>query len=116
MVATQDIHYINAEDAHYHDILMAVQTGNKLDDDDRLTLKIDDFSMFSTEEAIELFKETPEAIENTAKIAERCNVNLTLHKILLPKFQLEENINANEYLEKLIEEKFPQKFENPNEK
>ena len=116
MVATQDIHYINAEDAHYHDILMAVQTGNKLDDDDRLTLKIDDFSMFSTEEAIELFKETPEAIENTAKIAERCNVNLTLHKILLPKFPLEENINANEYLEKLIEEKFPQKFENPDEK
>src|SRR3989344_1808786 len=116
LVATQDIHYINAEDAHYHDILMAVQTGNKLDDDDRLTLKTDNFSMFSAEEAIEIFKETPEAVENTVKIAERCDVNLTLHQVLLPKFPLEENANANEYLEKLLEEKISRRFENPDEK
>ena len=116
LVATQDIHYLKKEDAQYHDILLAVQTGNKLSDDDRLTLKIDDFSMRSPEEMIEFFKDAPEAIENTVKIAERCNVNLTLGKTLLPSFPIEENISANQCLEKLISEKFPKRFPNPDEK
>ncbi|KKR89284.1 MAG: polymerase III alpha subunit protein [Candidatus Wolfebacteria bacterium GW2011_GWA2_42_10] len=116
LVATQDIHYIRPEDAQYQDILLAVQTGNKLSDDDRLTLKIDDFSMFSAEEATKLFEDFPEAVENTAKIAERCNVNIKLGQILLPSFPLEKSVNANQYLEKLIAEKLPEKFPNPDEK
>ena len=83
LVATQDIHYAKSEDAEYHDILLAVQTGNKLTDDDRLTLKADDFSMRSPEQMIEFFKDLPEAVENTVKIAERCDIELNLNQILL---------------------------------
>lgn len=106
LVATQDIHYLAKEDAEYHDILLAVQTGGKLADADRLTLKDDDFSMRSPEEMAELFKDHPEAIENTVHIAERCSVSLELGKIRLPKFPLpEEETSANHFLEKLIRER-----------
>jgi len=111
LVATQDIHYLKSEDADYHDILVAVQTGNKISDDDRLTLKADDFSMRSQEEMIEFFKDLPEAIENTVKIAERCNVVLPLNQILLPKFPLPENeTSAIDYLRKLAMERLPKLF------
>jgi len=111
LVATQDIHYLKSEDADYHDILLAVQTGNRISDDDRLTLKMDDFSMRSQEQMIEFFKELPEAIENTEKIAERCNVALTLNQILLPNFPLPEGeTSADDYLYKLVMEKLPNRF------
>ncbi len=127
IVATQDIHYLRAEDADYHDVLLAVQTGNKIDDDDRLTLKADDFSMRPPEMMIEFFKNLPEAIENTVKIAERCNVNLTLNQILLPKFPLsaealakaglpENEISALDYLKKLITEKLPNRYDTSDSK
>ncbi|TRZ64451.1 MAG: DNA polymerase III subunit alpha [Spirochaetia bacterium] len=112
LVATQDIHYMKPEDAEYHDILLAVQTGNKTSDDDRLTLKADDFSMRSQEDMMEFFKDTPEAIENTVKIAERCEVSITLNKILLPTFQLPEGETSSiEYLKKLANERLPDRFE-----
>jgi len=111
LVATQDIHYLKSEDADYHDILVAVQTGNKISDDDRLTLKADDFSMRSQEEMIEFFKDLPAAIENTVKIAERCNVVLPLNQILLPKFPLPENETSSiDYLRKLAMERLPKLF------
>ena len=116
LVATQDIHYLKPEDAEYHDILLAVQTGNKLSDDDRLTLRADDFSMRSPEIMAELFKDFPEAIENSSKIAERCNIKLTLGQILLPSFPLEEGITANQFLEKLLEERLSEKFPNADNK
>jgi DNA polymerase-3 subunit alpha len=112
LVATQDIHYLKSEDADYHDILLAVQTGNKIDDVDRLTLKADDFSMRSQEEMMEFFKDLPEAIENTVKIAERCNVTLPLNQILLPAFPLPEGeISADDYLRKLVMERLLNRFE-----
>lgn len=111
LVATQDIHYIKSEDADYHDILLAIQTGNTIEDEDRLSIKIDDFSMRSQEEMVEFFKDFPEAIENTVKIAERCNINLPLHQILLPEFSLPENkTSAIEYLKKLAMEKITDRF------
>lgn len=110
LVATQDIHYLKPEDAEFHDILLAVQTGKKLDDRDRLTLKDDDFSMRSPEQMAELFKNIPEAIENTVKIAERCKVELVLGEVQLPEFPLPEGKSSNAYLEELIEEKLPQRF------
>jgi DNA polymerase-3 subunit alpha len=112
LVATQDIHYLKPEDAQYHDILLAVQTGNRLDDSDRLTLKDDDFSMRSPEQMAELFADLPEAIANTAKIADRCNVKLALGKIQLPKFPLPENVSANDYLKQLIAERMLLRFPN----
>jgi len=111
LAATQDIHYLKKEDAEYHDILLAVQTGNKLNDPDRLTLKDDDFSMRSPEQMTELFQDLPEAVENTVKIANACDVELPLGKILLPKFPLPENEGSTvAYLRKLIKEKLPQRF------
>ena len=111
LVATQDIHYLKKEDADYHDILLAVQTGSKLADGKRLTLKNDDFSMRGAAEMAELFKDFPEAIENTVKIADRSNLQLTLGKILLPGFPLPENETANSHLEKLIREKIGRRYQ-----
>lgn len=102
LVATQDIHYAKPEDAEYHDVLLAVQTGNRLSDDDRLTLKADDFSMTSPEEMEEKFKDMPEAIQNTAVIAERCNVILELGKIHLPHFPKPEGKTVDKYLRELV--------------
>jgi DNA polymerase-3 subunit alpha len=110
IVATQDIHYSNPDDAEYHDILLAVQTGNKTSDDDRMTLKADDFSMTSPEKMEENFADLPEAVQNTVKIAERCNVELQLNKIQLPNFPKPDGVNANEYLRKLIDEKISARF------
>lgn len=111
LVATQDIHYLKSEDAEYHDILLAVQTGNKVSDDDRLTLSADDFSMRSQEQMIKFFENIPEAIENTVKIAERCDVSLQLNKTLLPSFSLPEGeVSAISYLRKLATEKIPERF------
>ena len=117
LVATQDIHYLKPEDAEYHDILLAVQTGNKISDGDRLTLKMDDFSMRSQEEMLEFFKDLAEAIENTVKIAERCNVNLALNQIFLPNFPLPEGeISAIAYLQKLAMEKLTDRFKEADAK
>ena len=110
LVATQDIHYLKKEDADYHDILLAVQTGNRLNDPDRMTLKGDDFSMRSPEEMEELFRDIPQAIENTAKIADMCNVELELGKILLPSFPTPNGEQPMDYLRKLTEEKWPARF------
>ena len=111
LVATQDIHYLNSEDGEYHDILLAVQTGNKIEDDDRLSLRADDFSMRSPQTMMEFFKDFPEAIENTNKIADRCDVKLSIGKIHLPKFPLPENESSgNIYLKKLIDEKLGQRY------
>jgi len=112
LVATQDIHYAKPEDAEYQDILLAVQTNNKTSDENRLTMKVEDFSMRSQEQMMESFKDLPEAIENTEKIAERCNVNLTLNQILLPNFPLpEQEISADDYLRKLVMERLSNRFE-----
>ena len=110
LVATQDIHYVKKEDAEYHDILLAVQTGNKISDTDRLTLKDDDFSMRSPEEMTSLFSDTPEAIENSAKIADECNLELELGKIQLPKFDVPDGKTANSYLQELVNEKTPLRY------
>lgn len=105
LTASQDSHYPDPGDAEYHDILLAVQTGNKLDDKGRLSLKEDDFSLATPETMMERFKEVPEAIENTVKIAERCNVELQLGGVLLPHFQKPDGKTANAYLRELVEER-----------
>ncbi|MDP3999779.1 MAG: DNA polymerase III subunit alpha [bacterium] len=115
LVATQDIHYLKPEDAEFHDILLAVQTGQKLDDSDRLTLKGEDFSMRSPEQMAELFSQLPEAIENTVKISDRCSVTLELGKVQLPSFPLPDGVSANAYLKQLAMEKLPLRFENITE-
>jgi len=110
LVATQDIHYLKKEDAKYQDILLAVQTANKIDDKERLTFP-DEFWMVSPEEMIENFKDLPEAIQNTIEIAERCNVSIDLGQIKLPEFPLLTGETSNNYLRQLINERISQRFE-----
>ncbi|MCR4328284.1 MAG: DNA polymerase III subunit alpha [Patescibacteria group bacterium] len=110
LVATQDLHYARPEDRDYHDILLAVQTGSNLSDQDRLTLKADDFSMTSPEDMAEKFKDIPEAVTNTVRIAERCNVTLELGKTQLPEFPKPEGISANEYVRTLATEGLTRRF------
>jgi len=110
VVATQDIHYVNKDDKTAHEILLAIQTNSKLDDEDRLTLKDYNLSLRSADEMIEIFKEIPEAISNTVKIAEKCDFELELYKTKLPKFILPDGESASEYLKKLIYEKLPSRY------
>lgn len=111
IVASNDVHYLKKEDAQAQDILMAVQTGHKLNEEDRLTLKNDDFSFKSSEEMIEIFKDIPEAIENTQKIANLCNFDFEIGNINLPEFTPPQNKMPDEYLKELcylgMEKKYP---------
>ena len=73
LVATNDSHYLKKEDAYIHEILLCIQTGKKMSDPDRMKMGVDEFYVKSPEEMAEYFKNIPEAIENTVKIAEKCN-------------------------------------------
>ncbi len=111
VVATQDIHYAKPDDQPVHEILLAVQTSSKLDDEDRLTMKKYDLSLRPAEEMIELFKEIPQAIENTVRIADACTVELELGKTLLPKFEPPDGTESSfEYLKKLISERISARY------
>jgi len=100
-VATYDVHYLKAEDAEAHDVLTAIQTNALLEDSDRLTLKIDDFSLAAPEKIVEFFKDVPEAVENTQKIADACDLELELDRWVFPNYQVPENKTPDEYLAEL---------------
>lgn len=104
-VATCDSHYLRKEDAEAQDILMLINTGADPNDPERLTLKEDDFSLKSAEEMAEAFRDTPEALENTRKVAEACNVVLPLGKTKLPHFPLPEGKTPDEHLRDLCFER-----------
>jgi DNA polymerase-3 subunit alpha len=103
LVATNDIHYLRAEDAEAQDILMLINTGADPNDPERLSLKTDDFSMLPPETMAEIFKDTPEAIENSAKIADMCDFNFVLGKTQLPHFQVPDGKTPETYLTELCE-------------
>ncbi len=110
LVATNDVHYLRKEDAEIHDILLCIQTGSKLNDKDRLRFKTNEFYFKSPDEMINLFKDVPEAIENTFKIAERCNVEIPLNNIILPVFEVPEGETLDSYFEKLCWEGAKKRF------
>lgn len=110
LVATADLHYIRSEDAEYHDVLLAVQTGSQVSDTKRMSMMSDDFSMASPDAMANMFADVPEALENTVKIAERCNVQLELGTPLLPKFKTPNGETANDYLELLVEERMSLRY------
>ncbi len=111
VVATQDTHYAKLEDRPVHEILLAVQTSTKLDDEDRLTLKKYDLSLRSEEEMVEIFKDIPQAIENAGRIADECNVEIVLGKTLLPKFVPPDGTSTSfEYLKQLINERISARY------
>ena len=87
VVATNDAHYINKDDSIVQKVLVAIQTNTKINEDSGMSLPNDEFYIKSYEEMSELFKYAPNAIENTVRIAERCNVEFEFGKILLPEFK-----------------------------
>jgi len=115
LVATNDVHYLKKEDAEAQDILMLINTGSKPNDPDRKTMKADDFSLKSPEEMAEHFKDVPDAIENTQKIAELCNFEFELGKTKLPQYEVPNKKTADEYLKELSCEGSKKRFgENPS--
>ncbi|MBU3925791.1 DNA polymerase III subunit alpha [Patescibacteria group bacterium] len=112
LVATQDIHYLKQEDAAAQDLLVAIQTNARIDEDDRLTMKKDDFSMLPPKKMEEIFKDSPEAIENTSLIADKCNLELELGKWVFPKFKLPEGKTARQTLIETATKIFEEKYKN----
>ena len=102
LVATNDAHYLKKEDAYNHEILLCIQTGKRMSDPDRMKFKTDDFYVKSPEEMIEYFKDVPEAIENTVKIAEKCNVEFEFGHTILPNYDVPSEFDTHyDYLKKL---------------
>jgi len=88
LVATNDAHYLRKEDAYNHEVLLCIQTGKKMNDIDRMKMGTDEFYVKSPEEMIEYFKNFPEAIENTVKIAEKCNFDFEFGNTKLPNYEV----------------------------
>ncbi|MDO4339201.1 MAG: DNA polymerase III subunit alpha [Eubacteriales bacterium] len=104
LVATNDVHYTTAEDAQPHDILLCLQTGKKLADEDRMRYEGGQYYVKSPEEMLEIFPYAPEALENTHRIAERCHVEIEFGVTKLPKYDVPEGYTSWEYLNKLCYE------------
>jgi len=102
-VATNDVHYINLEDAAYQDVLLAIQTGKLLSDPDRMRYDSQTFYLRSPQEMSTLFAEIPEALSNTLLIAERCNVDLGFKGYHIPEFPIPVGYTAETYLRYLCE-------------
>jgi len=109
LIAANDVHYVKPDDAEAQDILMSIQTDKRLGDQDRLTMKSDDFSLRPMEQMIKDFKDIPEAIENTQEIVEKCNFEFELGNIQLPYFNLPNGQTPEEYLKKLCEKGLEEK-------
>lgn len=115
LVVTNDAHYLRREDSVIQDVLLCIQTGKTVDDPKRMKFQTDEFYLKSEEELRQLFPNCPEAFENTAKIAQRCNLDFEFHKYHLPSFPVPEGYTNEEFFRKLCEDGFAQRYENPPE-
>lgn len=111
LVATNDSHYISADDAEAHDVLLCIQTGKVVSDTDRMKYEGGQFYLKSPEEMASLFTYAPEAIENTCKIADMCNVEIVFGEQKVPKFDVPEGYDAFSYLKKLCEEGLQRRYQ-----
>ena len=110
LVATNDVHYTMAEDAEPHDVLLCLQTGKKLTDENRMRYEGGQYYVKSPEEMAELFPYALEALENTHKIAERCHVEIEFGVTKLPRYDVPEGLTSWEYLNKLCHEGLEQRY------
>lgn len=110
LVATNDCHYLRREDADAHDILLCIQTGKLLEDENRMKFPSDEFYVKSPEEMQELFDGYERAIENTQIIADRCNVEIEFHNLHLPHFEIPTNETNTEYLTRLVMDGVEQRY------
>lgn len=115
LVATNDIHYIHAEDQQAHDILLCIQTQKKVTDENRMRYEGGQFYLKTPEEMAALFPYALEALENTHKIAERCNVEITFGEYKLPQYDVPEGYTAWEYLQKLCKEGLIRRYGEPSQ-
>ena len=114
LVATNDCHYLTEEDARAQEVLMCIQTGKTLSDENRMRMETDQLYVKSEEEMRRVFPAFPEAIENTQKIAERCRVDFDFHTLHLPKYPLPEGQDAFETLRALCEEGLKERYPQDN--
>lgn len=115
LVATNDIHYTYAEDEKPHDILLCIQTGKKVSDEDRMRYEGGQYYIKSEEEMRKLFPYAKQACDNTQKIAERCHVDIEFGKYKLPEFPVPEGYDAWSYLNKLTWDGFARRYDNPGD-
>jgi DNA polymerase-3 subunit alpha len=110
LVATSDVHYVNEDDSTVQDILMCLQTGKKITDTNRLSMAEFKLHLRTQEEMHEFFKDTPEALENTQKIADMCNVEIQFDNYQLPDYKVPKNFTAQTYLKKLCEKGLAERY------
>jgi len=114
LVATNDVHYLEREDASVHDILLCIQTGKNVSDQQRMRFPSQEFYFKSQEEMHELFSYVPEALENTMKIAEACNMTFDFETRHLPEFDLPEDVNHASYLKDLCLKGLRDRYDQPD--
>ncbi len=110
VVATNDIHYVSREDAEFQDILMCIQMGKTVNDEGRMKMSTQEMFVKSEEEMTDLFSYIPEAIENTQKIADMCDVDIEFGKLHLPKFDLPQGYTSPQYLRELCFKGFEKRY------
>ncbi len=113
LVATNDVHYINKEDAYFHDVLLCIQIQKTIMDEDRMKFPSDEFYLKSYDEMVSLFP--IEAIENTKEIANRCNVELDFNTVHLPEFKIPKDFEKSEYFRKICQEGLKERYKNITE-
>ena len=115
LVVTNDAHYLRKEDAAMQDVLLCIQTGKTVDEENRMRFETQEFYLKSEEELRQLFPNCPEAFENTVKIADRCNLEFTFHEYHLPSFPVPEGYTNEAYFRELCMNGFRERYENPPE-
>ncbi|MDY4081902.1 MAG: DNA polymerase III subunit alpha [Candidatus Metalachnospira sp.] len=115
LICTNDVHYIRQEDWEAHDVLLCIQTGKTINDENRMKYEGNCFHLKSALEMNKLFSYVPEAIENTNKIAERCNVEFTFHELKLPQYDVPDGFTAEQYLQKITFDGFKKRYPNPSD-
>ena len=113
MVVTNDAHYLRREDAAMQDVLLCIQTGKTVDDENRMKFQTEEFYLKSEEELRQLFPGCDEAFENTAKIAERCNLEFVFNEYHLPTFPIPEGFTNEEYFRHLCNLGFAERYTDP---
>ncbi len=113
MVATNDVHYINQQDASAHDLLLCIGTNSSIYDDKRMKMAGDFFYLKSPQEMAELFRDIPQALENTERIAEQCNLELEFGRLYLPDVELPQGKTADLFLADLCYQGLPQYYPQP---
>lgn len=112
LVATNDVHYTYADDADAHDILLCIQTGKKISDENRMRYEGGQYYLKSPQEMEQLFVYAPQAVENTHKIAQRCNVEIEFGVTKLPKYEVPQGFDSPGYLRYLCEEGKKKRYPN----